>query len=86
VSAREDESDRLRELHETYIWDVNAAVAEGREDLVARLVDDYFDAAVRVMAEELPPVCGRPDCTMCSRPCVTPAPPARPRRWWWPRR
>jgi hypothetical protein len=82
VSAREDELGRLRELHEAYIWDVNAAVAEGRDDLVERLVDDYLVAAVRVMTEELPQVCGRPDCTMCQRPVADVPRPRRPRRWW----
>ena len=39
----------LRALHEEYIWAVNAAVAEGDDDLVDRLDDEYADEALRVM-------------------------------------
>ena len=35
-----DETDRLRDLHDAYSWELNAAIGEGREDLVAGLVDD----------------------------------------------
>lgn len=42
---------RLRLLHDEYVSAVNSAVEEGREDLVERLVADYPDAALRVMAE-----------------------------------
>ena len=34
------ESDLLRELHETYVWKVNAAVEEGRMDLVWDFADE----------------------------------------------
>jgi hypothetical protein len=46
----EGETQRLRELHELYIWQVNAAVAEGRDDLVAELADEYLEAAVAELA------------------------------------
>ncbi len=42
---------RLRLLHDEYVDAVNQAVAEGREDRVARLVADYPDAALRVITE-----------------------------------
>ncbi|MEU7816320.1 hypothetical protein [Pseudonocardia sp. NPDC049154] len=42
---------RLRLLHDEYVSAVNSAVEEGREDLVERLVADYPDAALRIMAE-----------------------------------
>ncbi|GAA4550030.1 hypothetical protein [Pseudonocardia xishanensis] len=42
---------RLRLLHDEYVAAVNTAVAEGREDQVARLVEDYPDAALRVISE-----------------------------------
>jgi hypothetical protein len=73
-------TDRLRELHDEYAWEVNAAIAEGREDLVWRLVDDYAEAALRVMAGVFDGnACERPGCAMCTRP----APRPRTRRWWW---
>ena len=37
----DDETERLRALHDQYVWEVNAAIAEGRGDLVAQLVADY---------------------------------------------
>ncbi len=37
--------------HDEYVDAVNQAVAEGREDRVARLVADYPDAALRVITE-----------------------------------
>jgi hypothetical protein len=42
---------RLHQLHDEYVWKVNAAVAEGREDLVRRLSDEYVDEALRILAE-----------------------------------
>src|SRR5215211_7926432 len=48
------ESQRLRELHELYIWHVNAAVEEGRDDLVAELADEYLEAALAELAAGRP--------------------------------
>jgi hypothetical protein len=48
------ESQRLRELHELYIWQVNAAVEEGRDDLVAELADEYLEAALAELAAGRP--------------------------------
>ncbi|WP_181780691.1 hypothetical protein [Pseudonocardia pini] len=42
---------RLRLLRDEYVSAVNEAVAEGRDDMVARLVADYPDAALRVITE-----------------------------------
>jgi hypothetical protein len=82
VPAPGDPAELLRELHDSYVWDVNAAVTEGREDLVWQLVDDYVEAALRTMAEEMPQACDRPDCLVCTRPRRVPQP---PRGWrWWP--
>ena len=50
----EGETQRLRELHEYYVWQVNAAVAEGRDDLVAELADDYLEVALAEMADARP--------------------------------
>jgi hypothetical protein len=72
---------RLRALHDDCVWKVNAAVAEGREDLVQMLSGEYLERAVRMLAEELPataPRCGRPGCGVCGT--SRPAPPHR-RRW-----
>ena len=44
------ETQRLRELHELYVWQVNAAVEEGRDDLVDQLADEYLDAALAELA------------------------------------
>ena len=49
-----DETERLRELHEDYAWQVNAAVSEGREDLIGRLSDEYLLKAMQLMAGERP--------------------------------
>jgi hypothetical protein len=78
VPAPGDETARLRELHDAYVWEVNAAIGEGREDIVWRLVDQYLDAAMREMTAGLGTGCDRPDCAMCARPRPT----VTRRRWW----
>ena len=40
---------RLRRLHDEYVAATNTAVAENRDDLLAQLVADYPDAALRVI-------------------------------------
>jgi hypothetical protein len=42
---------RLVALHDEYVAAVNAAVAEGREDLVDHLAEEYPDEALRIMTE-----------------------------------
>jgi len=54
MTPMEGETQRLRELHEFYVWQVNAAVAEGRDDLVAELADDYLEVALAEMAAARP--------------------------------
>ena len=67
--------DQLRELHDTYVWEVNAAVGEDRLDLVWQLADDYMDQALVLLARGESPTCGSPDCVVCTRPReVRPAP------------
>jgi hypothetical protein len=73
---------RLRDLHDVYVWEVNAAVGEGREDLVQRLVDEYFDAAIQMMNELYGDACDRPDCAICAQPAAPNRPVPRRRRWW----
>jgi hypothetical protein len=58
---------QLRELHDTYVWEVNAAVGENRLDLVYQLADDYMDRALRLMTAGESPACGSPDCAVCAR-------------------
>ena len=41
--------ERLRLLHEHYTWQINAAVAEGRMDLVSELANDCQDEALALM-------------------------------------
>jgi hypothetical protein len=74
------DTDVLRELHETYIWEVNAAVGEDRMDLVSRLSDEYADRALELMTAMESPGCGRPECAICARRPSTSTAPAR-RRW-----
>ena len=77
MSAPPDEDRRLRDTHDFYVWKVNAAIGEGREDLVWKLADDYFDTAMQAIADAHPTACERPDCAACTRPRTT-----RPRRGW----
>jgi hypothetical protein len=71
------DADVLRELHDTYVWEVNAAVGEDRMDLVWRLSDEYAERALHLMAELAAPGCGRPECVICARGTGTPEEAAR---------
>lgn len=42
--------ERLRRLHDDYIWDVNSALEDGREDLALGLSDAYADDALHLRA------------------------------------
>jgi hypothetical protein len=79
------EGDLLRELHEAYVWKVNAAVEEGRMDLVWTFVDEYTDEALRLMTALEAPGCGRPDCAVCAAGRPAPTAPPRRRRFGWRR-
>jgi hypothetical protein len=76
----------LRELHDAYVWEVNAAVGEDRMDLVWRLADEYTERALQLITATESPGCGRPDCAMCAQSNPVVAPPVR--RGWlrWARR
>ena len=74
---------QLQELHDTYVWEVNAAVGEDRLDLVWKLADDYMDQALRLMTTGEPPTCESPDCAVCTR---SPSPRRRSRGHWFRRR
>ncbi|GAA1978087.1 hypothetical protein GCM10009798_44140 [Nocardioides panacihumi] len=77
-----DDSERLRELHDTYVWEVNAAVGEGRLDLVWQLADEFLDEVLELLTSDEEMTCGRADCLVCNRPRPPEAAP-RPRRWTW---
>jgi hypothetical protein len=79
MSAQPDGVQRLQDLHDFYVWEVNAAIGEGREDLVWKLADDYFDKAMQAITDAYPTACDRPDCAMCGRTRTTPP----RRRWPW---
>jgi hypothetical protein len=72
---------RLRELHDTYVWEVNAAVGEDRLDLVWQLADQYLDQALRLVTDGESAGCGRRECAVCQRPHP---PVAASRRSRWP--
>ena len=82
MPADPEQTARLRELHEEFAWKVNAAVAEGREDLIRRYSGEYLEQAVGLLAEKSPAAggaCTRDDCEVCRR--TRPSPPLR-RAWW----
>ena len=74
------QNEQLRALHDTYAWEVNAAVGEGRIDLVWGLADEYLDKALELITGGEPTGCGAPDCAVCQRP-RTAVPRSRRRRW-----
>jgi hypothetical protein len=53
MSASTSPVDELRELHEDYVWEVNAAVGRGEDHVVARLAQDYADRALRVITRQV---------------------------------
>ena len=75
--------EQLRALHDSYVWEVNAAVGAGRLDLVRELSDEYLDQALELLTGGEETACGGTDCAVCnrSRPAV-----AVPRRRRWSRR
>ena len=50
VRADGERGEQLRRLHDEYVWDVNSALEDGREDLVRGLSDAYADDASLVLA------------------------------------
>ena len=49
MAATDAMARRLRLLHESYAWEINAAVGRGEEHLIPRLVDQYSDEALRIL-------------------------------------
>jgi hypothetical protein len=48
------EAEQLARLHEFYVWQVNAAVGEGRMDLVEELANQYTEDALELMTAGSP--------------------------------
>ena len=61
------DGERLRKLHDAYVWEVNAAVGDGRSDLVRELVDQFLDEALALLTDGEATTCGRADCAVCDR-------------------
>ena len=74
------DSERLRALHDRYVWEVNAAIGEGRLDLVWELADQFLDEALEYITGGEVTACARTDCAVCNRSRPTVAVPRR-RRW-----
>ena len=77
------DQEQLRALHDAYTWEVNAAVGEGRIDLVWELADEYLDKALELITAGEPTGCGGVDCMVCQRPREVVR---RPLHRRWPRR
>ena len=80
------ETDVLRELHDAYVWEINAAVGEDRMDLVWRLADEYLGKALQLMAAMETPACGRAECVICARSSSAMTAPGRHSWLGWARR
>jgi len=66
------ENQQLRALHDTYTWEVNAAIGEGRLDLVWGLADEYLDQALELITGGEQTGCEAEDCAVCHRSRRTP--------------
>jgi hypothetical protein len=45
-------SKKLSDLHNTYVWEVNAAVQADDDDHVERLADEYTERALRLITSQ----------------------------------
>jgi hypothetical protein len=55
MPASNNSAAHLEYLREAYIYKVNAALAQGRDDLAAELADDYLDEVRRALEGVAPP-------------------------------
>jgi len=80
--------EQLRAMHDSYVWEVNAAIGEDRLDLVWHLADEFTDRALALMTADEPSGCEKADCVVCHPRGHLPEPPPRRglRRWMWGRR
>ena len=74
------DTEQLRELHDSYLWKVNAAVGVGRLDVVSQLADQYFDEALALINGRGPATCGAAGCAVCTGSRSAVAKPSH-RRW-----
>ena len=79
---------QLRDLHDTYVWEANAAIGEDRVDLLGELADEFMDRALALMTAGEPAGCDELDCLVCrsGRHAPTDPRPRRHHRWTWGRR
>ncbi len=66
------ENGQLRALHDAYTWEVNAAIGEGRIDLVWGLADEYLGQALELITGGEQTGCEAEDCAVCHRSRRTP--------------
>jgi hypothetical protein len=52
VSTSPDLSARLAALHDDYVYRVNCAIENGREDLAQELSDRFFEEATELMSRD----------------------------------
>jgi hypothetical protein len=52
MTAPVSPADELRELHEDYVWEINAAVGRGEDHIVDRLARRYTEAALRLICKQ----------------------------------
>jgi hypothetical protein len=62
---------QLQDLHDDYVWQVNAAVGEDRPDIVRQLTSAYLDRALELFSADEPAGCGRDGCMVCQRSVTT---------------
>jgi hypothetical protein len=55
MAASSNTTAYLEYLREAYVYKVNAALAQGRDDLAAELADDYLDEVRRALEGVSPP-------------------------------
>jgi hypothetical protein len=50
MASSPDVNRDLERLHDCYIFEVNSALEEGREDIASRLADEYVARALELLA------------------------------------
>jgi hypothetical protein len=55
MPAPDDTTEHLKYLREAYVYKVNAALEQGRDDLADELADDYLDEARQTLEDVSPP-------------------------------
>jgi hypothetical protein len=55
MSAPDSASQQLEYLREAYVYKVNAALEQGREDLASELADDYLEEVRKALEAATPP-------------------------------